>query len=198
MIDIGGPDDEIRSRIERLCQLVSVVAESSPGLRVSLVSYGAHSVSRRLREEPVNVHAWAVQGAVAVRSLEGLNPDAAAEMTPAYRRAAEIECALAEVARRLTGQREPVALVTVGARPAFPARMASDSPTLPCPLRNDWETILHRLCHHRRVALGAIVSDHGAVGEVWTQLSVIPEVLLVSRRQPGAGPGRGGGQHLIR
>ena len=29
------------------------------------------------------------------------------------------------------------------------------------------------------------------------KLSGIPEVLLVTRRQPGAGPGRGGGQHLI-
>jgi hypothetical protein len=28
-------------------------------------------------------------------------------------------------------------------------------------------------------------------------LSSIPKVLLVTRRQPGAGPGRGGGQHLI-
>ena len=28
-------------------------------------------------------------------------------------------------------------------------------------------------------------------------LSGIPEVLLVTRRQPGTGPGRGGGQHLI-
>ena len=29
-------------------------------------------------------------------------------------------------------------------------------------------------------------------------LSGIPIILLVTRRQPGAGPGRGGGQHLIR
>jgi hypothetical protein len=30
------------------------------------------------------------------------------------------------------------------------------------------------------------------------ELSGIPKVLLVTRRQPGAGPGRGGGEHLIR
>jgi integrase/recombinase XerC len=29
-------------------------------------------------------------------------------------------------------------------------------------------------------------------------LSGIPKVLFVTRRQPGAGPGRGGGQHLVR
>jgi hypothetical protein len=29
------------------------------------------------------------------------------------------------------------------------------------------------------------------------RLSAIPEVLLVTRRLPWAGPGRGGGQHLI-
>ena len=31
-----------------------------------------------------------------------------------------------------------------------------------------------------------------------SELSGIPIILLVTRRQPGAGPGRGGGQHLIR
>jgi hypothetical protein len=30
------------------------------------------------------------------------------------------------------------------------------------------------------------------------QLSGIPEVLLVTRRQPGTGPGRGGSEHLVR
>ncbi len=33
--------------------------------------------------------------------------------------------------------------------------------------------------------------------ELLPVLSGIPEVLLVTRRQPGAGPGRGGSQHLI-
>jgi hypothetical protein len=30
------------------------------------------------------------------------------------------------------------------------------------------------------------------------RLSGIPKVLFVTWREPGAGPGRGGGQHLIR
>ena len=34
--------------------------------------------------------------------------------------------------------------------------------------------------------------------QVLAELSGIPKVLFVTWREPGAGPGRGGGQHLIR
>jgi hypothetical protein len=44
----------------------------------------------------------------------------------------------------------------------------------------------------------AAVDDQSHLGTIWlTGLSSIPEVLLVTGRQPGAGPGRGGSQHLI-
>jgi len=37
-----------------------------------------------------------------------------------------------------------------------------------------------------------------SVEEALRELSGIPKVLLVTRRQPGAGPGGGGGQQLVR
>ena len=47
-------------------------------------------------------------------------------------------------------------------------------------------------------AEGPIVADCPAPDPKDGVLSGIPIVLFVTRRQPGAGPGRGGGQHLIR
>jgi hypothetical protein len=44
---------------------------------------------------------------------------------------------------------------------------------------------------------GRTLAGEEGTGAAWL-LSGIPEVLLVTRRQPGAGPGRGGSQDLIR
>jgi hypothetical protein len=176
MVEVSGGADHVRDRLGRLWQLVSVAAEVNPELPVSLISYSSHSFSGSLPEEPVTVLAWTSDSTAVLRLLGDLADRRAEE--PEYRPAAPIECALAEVARRLSGTQSWAALVSVGSRPAFPLRMAQDSRTLPCPSRNDWQAILMELCNDPGVVLGAIHDhDHGYdyvldhdCDEIWDQL----------------------------
>jgi hypothetical protein len=101
-----------------------------------------------------------------------------------YPRAAQVECMLAEVARRLrepeaASARRPV-LVTVGSKPAFPHRIDPRTGIIPCPARNDWRTISRGLADdHPGMAFGVIRDDDNAdeegrsadsAGDIWRRL----------------------------
>jgi hypothetical protein len=168
LLEISGTDDAVTKRLGRLWQLVSVIAEVNPELPISLISYGSHSFSASQREESVTVLAWAFESTAVLRLLGDLVHNTPAE--PEYRLAAQIECALAEVTRRLSRTQECAALVTVGSLPAFPPCMAPDSRTLPCPSRNDWQAILGKLRNNPGVVLGAIKDRSSEGDEIWAQL----------------------------
>jgi hypothetical protein len=144
-------------RLDRVRQLIGVAWGAHSELRVSLITYGSHSVCSRLRESSPTVVAWASVSEDLPRLLDNLECRDVAGLH--YHLAAQVECALAEVARRLSGTEERAVLVTAGSRPPFPPRMVRDSRTLPCPERKDWRVILADL-RDRGVLLGAI-HDHG-------------------------------------
>jgi hypothetical protein len=178
MVEVSGTGQEIE-RLDRIRQLVGVACEANSELRMSLISYGSHSVSTRLREWPVTVLAWDSTSSVLLRQLSNLEEGNAA--SDEYLLAAQIECALAEVTRRLSETEGRAALITAGSRPAFPLRMIRDSRTLPCPKRNDWRAILAEL-HGRGTTFGAI-HDHGyeydycgrpvdTLNDIWAELGM--------------------------
>jgi hypothetical protein len=111
-------------------------------------------------DEAVNVVAWAESNpGTLARRLRTLRARGPSRLQ--YPRAAQIECMLAEVTRRLQGPDAAAAgrpaLVTIGDRPAFPHKIDRISEILPCPRRHDWRTFLRRLAEdHDGMAFGAI------------------------------------------
>ena len=186
LIEVSADKEIARKRLDRLGQLVSVALHANQDLKMSLITYGTHAVARGFREEPSTVLAWGADSASMTKFLNDVSRNGLHTLMPRgrkgeaeYQEAAQIECALAEVARRLTGATENVALVTVGTQPPFPSRMTSDSQILPCPARSDWKARLNEL-RTRGVTLGAI-HDHAyeydrlglpvrKVDEIWAQL----------------------------
>ena len=165
-----GPADVVRARVDRAAQLVDQVRLASGSVTCSLLSYATHSHHRSAPDEPVTVLAWQENKAhLLERHLRSLH-----ERDPApvlYPRAAQVECMLAEVARRLrepeaaSVRRRPV-LVTVGNKPAFPHRIDPRTGIIPCPARNDWRAISRGLADdHRGMAFGVIRDDDNTDGE---------------------------------
>jgi hypothetical protein len=178
-----GSADVVRARVDRASQLVDQVRLASGSVTCSLLSYASHAHDRSAPDEPVTVLAWQENKAhVLERCLRALY-----ERDPApalYPRAAQVECMLAEVARRLRqpeadSARRPV-LVTIGNKPAFPHRIDPRTGIIPCPARNDWRTISQGLADdHPGMAFGAIRDDDNAdeddrsgdpAGDSWRRL----------------------------
>jgi hypothetical protein len=169
-VETSGLPSQVRERLSRIEQLIRRVADSGQRrLRVSLISYGPHSVDRAVPEEPLAIQAWAASSDAALTALGRLRDHGAAPV--GYSRAAQIECVLTEVANRLTGQHGRPVLVTAGARPAFPSKVDPRSEIIPCPKPrpSDWRRALRRLHEHQGIAFGAI-HDYGAEDEMWGQL----------------------------
>jgi hypothetical protein len=167
MVEISGTDAQVRDRLDRVDQLIKIAARGTEQrLSVSLVTYGPHPVHWNSTEEPVRVLTWARSGAEALEQLWRLE---GRPVAIGYPRAAQLECALTKIAERLTGEDGRPVVVTVGARPPFPARVDPVTEIIPCPAKNDWRRALHLLMEHPGVAFGA-VTDRDPDGVTWTRL----------------------------
>jgi hypothetical protein len=170
LAETSGSPDEVDERLGRVEQLIQAL----PGALVSLLAYGPHAVGRDLPEVPLETLTWAEPAAAALQEVDRLRD---ANPRPlGYPRAAQVECALTAVADRLAGKDEipgwrdrRVAVVTIGARPAFPPGRDLRI-HIPCPARNDWRHALQDLGRHPAgVAFGAIV-DRGVNHDIWDHL----------------------------
>jgi hypothetical protein len=160
-VEVCGSASVLQARVDRAGQLIDQVRGGADGpVAYSLVTYASHAHDRKTDDEPVAVLAWAETRASLLasrlRSLHARTPAASL-----YPHAAQIECMLAEVTRRL---HEPdadaagrPALVTIGDKPAFPPRIDPSTGILPCPLRHDWRTLFRGLAEdHAGMAFGVI------------------------------------------
>jgi hypothetical protein len=167
-VEVSGTADQVQERLFRVEQLIELVAAEERNLSVSLISYGAHSFDRRVPEEPPRMLTWAAASDEALSALGNLSDSDVSEA--GYARAAQLECALAKVAERLTAQHGRPVLVTVGSRPPFPHRMDPVSEILPCPGRRNWRHALQQIGTRRDITFGAI-HDHGPSDEeIWHRL----------------------------
>ena len=167
VIEISGGKQRLRRRVDRLEQLIAAADGGGRRLAVSLVSYGPHAVDRFTPEEPAATLAWATTSDRALGRLRGLINREPAEGE--YHRAAQLECALTEVARQLSGRDGRPVLVTVGARPPHPPRTDHRTEIIPCRDRVDWHRPLDRLADLDGITFGALC-DEDARGEIWHQL----------------------------
>jgi hypothetical protein len=180
-IEACGDAEVYETRIDRARELIADVQDAADGpVAFSLLTYAAHTHNRMTGDEAVNVVAWAESDPeIVTRRLGALRARVPSQAQ--YPRAAQIECLLAEVTRRLRGPEAAVAgrpaLVTIGDRPAFPHRLDPVSEILPCPRRHDWRTILRGLAEdHAGMAFGAIRDGAGdsdgpygdPVNEIWS------------------------------
>jgi hypothetical protein len=169
LVEVCGSADQIRQRVDRARELVRLAESSGGPLAVSVVSYGAHSFERKVREEPVRELAWASPGAVAVAALDDL--EQREPVANDYRYAAQLECALAWIQPKVGHDHGRPVLVMVGSRRPFPARHDSRLDILPCPRRHDWRAVLDALARqHPGMTAGAVYdNDAGDVG-IWQEL----------------------------
>jgi hypothetical protein len=182
MLEVSGTE-HLEHRIERLGELISAAEASGRQLKVSLVTYGPHSVERAVPEEAATVVAWATTGDLAVRKLAAIKGRVAPQRE--YARAAQVECALRAVVAGFAG-RNPAkdgraVLVTAGTRPPHPARVDIHTDIIPCRDRVNWQAMFKNLCDSLPdLKFGALCSA-GAVGNVWGSLGqdAIEEVELV-------------------
>jgi hypothetical protein len=179
-IERCGTAAEVQARVDRARQLFDQVRGAAGPVTCSLLTYASHSHDRATHDEPVTVHAWRLGDAGLMdrqlRSLHGRDPAPAL-----YPRAAQVECMLSKVAELL---REPDAaaagrpvLVTIGNKPPFPSRVDPRTRILPCPLRNDWSSILRGPADDHRMGFGVIRdadADDGPpadpASEIWRRL----------------------------
>jgi hypothetical protein len=182
-VEVCGLPDDFDARIDRARQLMEDIRRGTDGqVRFSLLSYAAHLHQRRTQDPQVNVLAWAADQQVLDRYLDWLRDRGPVDTGRA--RAAQIECMLEEVTRRLRAPEAALAgrpvLVTIGGRQAFPHRIDPATRIFPCPRHHDWRTLLLGLKEdHAGLALAAI--RDGAAGfedpfaedpadEVWRHL----------------------------
>lgn len=168
MVETSGSHDQVAERLRRASQLIALVPAGPYAMHsVSLVSYGPHAVGSAWAEEPVRFRTWSSGSTEALAEIDRLLDRGAAEV--GYQRAAQIECALSGVADRL-GQRDGrCVLVTVGARPPYPARRDPITEIIPCPGRRDWRAAVQRLRSRQDTAFGAILDDN-CDEEIWACL----------------------------
>ncbi|MGV9324693.1 hypothetical protein [Streptosporangium sandarakinum] len=172
-VEVCGADDQVAERLSRARQMISFASGELGGLlRVSLLSYAAHSFDPSAPEHPVRVAAWDADAGEALDALGELEEQGAVTRGyPYHPQAAQLEDALAAVAGRL-GQAgpAPVVVLTVGGRPPHPPR-TDRSRILPCPRRHDWRGLVAVLRQRRGTALGAIC-DHaaGQAHRLWHEL----------------------------
>lgn len=166
LIEVSGGDNRLDLRIDRLSQVIDAAVTSARNLVVSVIAYGPHAVAWAVDEEPASVRAWTGSVDRAKQELSrlgGRQPD-----EREYPHAAQLECALATVARYLSaGDGRPV-LVTAGGRRPHPPGMDTRTQLIPCPDRVNWKWQLDRIG-----ALGTTfgaLRDQDARGEIWRAL----------------------------
>ena len=149
------------TRVERAKQLIEDIRGAPDGrVRFSLLSYAAHLHQRRTPDPLVLVLAWAEPDPhVLGDRLDWLRKRGPVDTGRA--RAAQIECMLEELTRRLRAPEAASAgrpvLVTIGGRQSFPHRIDPVTRIFPCPHHHDWRTLLLALKEsHAGLALAAI------------------------------------------
>jgi hypothetical protein len=182
MLEVSGPE-HLEHRIERLEELIGAAEASGRQLKVSLVTYGPHSVERDVPGEPATVAAWGAPSDLAVRRLGALRGRVAPKNE--YPRAAQVECALQAVVAAFTGRNpgrdgKPV-LVTAGTRPPHPDRVNIHTEIIPCPDKVSWLKQFNSLCETLPDLRFGALCNAGAVGNVWSALGrdAIEEVDVV-------------------
>jgi hypothetical protein len=166
LIEVCGGSDLLQLRIDRLVKLVSAAEAATRQLAVTVVSYGPHSVTWAMDDEPPSVRAWAAPAERAEHVLQELALQRPDERE--YLRAAQLECALAWLARYLSDREGRPVLVTAGGRPPHPHRMDPRTQIIPCPDRVDWRPQVDRLAE-----LGAtfgVLRDKKWQGDTWHAL----------------------------
>jgi len=171
MLEVTGPE-YLEHRIERLEELINVTEASGLLLRVSLITYGPHSVGWATPDEPATAVAWATRSDLALRKLATLKNRVAPDLE--YQRAAQLECALREVSRMFAGNNpgrdgRPV-LITAGTRPPHPERVDMHSEIIPCPSRVSWQRVLGGLVQVLPELRFGALCNAGAVGSIWSSL----------------------------
>jgi hypothetical protein len=149
--------------------VIRAAGASEGRLTVSLFSYGAHSFERKVREDPVRELAWMAPGTEVLEALDRLEQHEPVDGD--YRYAAQLECALAEVARRVDPEEGRLVILTVGSRRPFPPRADPRLDILPCPRRHDWRKYLEVLAgKDPRLVLGAIYDPDTQDVAIWREL----------------------------
>lgn len=166
LVEASGGEELLRGRIEWLAKLISEAESAARRLTVSVLSYGPHSVSWAVDEEPYRLLAWESPGQAAEQALRGLIDRVPGERE--YLEAAQLECALEGIARHLPECQGRPVLVTAGGRPPHPPGMDTDTGIIPCPDRVDWAPQVERIS-----ALGTTfgaLRDQESRGAAWRAL----------------------------
>jgi hypothetical protein len=169
-IEVSGPDELVADRINAVRRLVAHVAETGFGpLSYTVTTYGPHSVgygNPEYPEIPVTTLAWAESVDDAFAALDRLSRTRAAPL--GYPSAAQLECVLADLDSRLTGQEGCPVLVAVGGRSPHPLRVDPVSQIIPCrwatcvPGTREWHSarfmtqVCSTSCGHVLAALSAL------------------------------------------
>jgi hypothetical protein len=158
-VEISGPPDVVRQRLDRVVWLIrNAAAGSGSAFRASLVTYGPHAFARGERDPQPEIIVWAATREAALTATRRLSDRDTA--VPGYPAAAQLECALRDIGQLLArpaaaADGQPV-LVTAGSRPPFPPRVDARSGILPCPRRTSWREALDRLRKIDGIVFGAI------------------------------------------
>jgi hypothetical protein len=166
LVEVSAASDRIVQRVDWVRELVRLAEMSDAPLKVSLVSYGAHSFERKVPDEAARDLVWAGTSTQALTALEALERHQ--PVAERYRDAAQLECALALARRKVQpGHGRPV-IVTVGAQPPSPPRYDPRLTLLPCPDRVNWERELAELSQmHGDLLLGAIYDRDERDPGIW-------------------------------
>jgi hypothetical protein len=156
-IEISGPPDLVRARVAAAERLVEHAANSTEQTRFSIISYGPHAI-----HYPISRHAEI--GPTTLADADSLQAARLAfdllyergGTRAGYTRAAQIECVLTDLGDSLDSRNGRPVLVTIGSRPAHPARVDRHSEIIPCRRRNSWRGAMDVLRRFPGIAFGAI------------------------------------------
>jgi hypothetical protein len=172
LVETSGATEVVADRLDQAEKLIEVL----PGAAVSLVTYGPHAVGRDYKDSPLTVLSWAESKSTVLEQVKELREHG--PMPTGYPLAARVECALTEVADLLARKEKEaawhdrrLAVVTIGARPAFPPGRDPSPPfIIPCPARHDWRGAVQRIGKYPSgVTFGAIV-DRQPQHAIWERL----------------------------
>jgi hypothetical protein len=166
LVEATGGDVLLNHRIDRLAKLISEAEQGVSELNVSVISYGPHSVSWALDEEPYRVRLWAGPGQAAERALRVLPGRVSSDLE--YPVAAQLECVLHGVAGHLAQEDGRPVIVTAGGRPPHPHEMDTGTGIIPCPDRVNWRRHFD-LIDGQGAVFGAL-HDPDCSGAIWRSL----------------------------
>ena len=193
LVEVTGTKGQIGKRLDWIRDLITWADRSDGELKVSLVTYGAHSFERGVRDEPATERAWAAPGAGILPRLDEL--ERYEPVDDDYRDAAQLECALALVRSKVSSDDGRPVILTMGSRRPFPPRNDPRLETLPCPRRVDWRQQLAEIARaHHDLTLGAICDRDVPDMAIWREIGTTAIVTsdVVERYEFAARLGIGG------